>query len=444
MAEVYKLKAGQTIEVTVNEGRAHVRQSDGSFSTFTRSSVTYGPFLTETDWLVDGNVSVEIADYAVAHNSYVFANAGVPADAAQATLSRNPTGNDNALTFTARAYGAEGNSISVAYIDPGADADLSVSVFRQAITVNLAYAAAAITSTAADVLAAIEAHTEANQLVTVAINTGDTGSADDGSGIVTALAAAALTGGAGTGIGVVSKGGLCVDTTNGNVYINNGTTAAPEWDGLNEAAIATALYATAAQGALADTATQPGDLGTAAAQNVGAFVSSTLHVAHAGVPANAVRATLSRNPAGDDNALTFTAVAYGTGGNSITITYVDPAANDAALGVVVAGSAITVNLATDGGGVITSTAAMVLAAIEASGPASALVDVAIDTGDSGVADDGSGVVTALASAPMTGGAGTAIGLVVPGGLLSDTTNANIYRNDGTQAVPVWVQLADVS
>lgn len=193
----------------------------------------------------------------------------------------------------------------------------------------------------------------------------------------------------------------------------------------------TAAYATAAQGTLADSATQPADL-------------AELHIQNAGVPADAVRATLSRNPAGDDNALTFTAVAYGVGGNSITIAYLDPSANDAALSVDVTGSAITVNLATDSGGLITSTAAEVLAAIEADALADALVTVAIDTGDSGVADDGSGVVTALASAPMTGGAGTGIGQVVPGGLCSDTTNANIYRNDGTQAVPVWVQLADVA
>ncbi len=183
-------------------------------------------------------------------------------------------------------------------------------------------------------------------------------------------------------------------------------------------------------------------LGTAASENVEAFVPAALHIANAGAPVNAAQATLSRNPAGDDNALTFTAVAYGVGGNDITIAYVDPGANDAELSVAVVGSDITVNLATGVAGAITSTAAEVLAAIEASVAAAALVTVAIDATDSGVGDDGSGVVTALASAPMTSGAGTALGEVLPGGLLSDTTNANVYRNDGTQAAPVWVQLAD--
>lgn len=190
-----------------------------------------------------------------------------------------------------------------------------------------------------------------------------------------------------------------------------------------------------AQGALADSALQTGD----ALTELEGLITS-----NAGAPDDAVQATLSRNPAGDDNALTFTAVAYGTGGNSITIEYVDPSATDASLSVDVDGNAITVNLATDGGGSITSTAAEVLAAIEAKAEAAALVTVAIDASDTGVADDGSGVVTALASAPMTGGQGTAIGTVLPGGILIDTTNANTYRNDGTQAVPVWVQLGDAA
>ncbi len=39
-------------------------------------------------------------------------------------------------------------------------------------------------------------------------------------------------------------------------------------------AVTDPLYATTAQGALADTATQPGDLGTAAAANVGDFATA--------------------------------------------------------------------------------------------------------------------------------------------------------------------------
>lgn len=236
MAQSYPLNPGQTITVTANEGRVHVRSD--SESTFTRSSVSFGPYLVSREYLVDGDATVSVADYSTAFNTYVLPNAGAPDDAAQATLSLNPTGDDNALTATARVYGTEGNSISVEYLDPSAnDASLTVSVFRQKISVSLATdSGGSITSTAAEVKAAIEAHSEANQLVTLAINTGDTGTADDGSGVVTALAAASMTGGAGTGINVASPGCLCVDTANADLYRNDGTTAAPVWVQLGDAA----------------------------------------------------------------------------------------------------------------------------------------------------------------------------------------------------------------
>lgn len=170
MATAYNLKAGQTLSVTVDEGRAHVRCAAVDESVFTRSSASFGP---------------------------------------------------------ARAYGAEGNEITVAYVDPGGTtAALSVSVYRQAITVSLARAANAITTTAAEIKTAIEAHGEANQLVTVALDESDT-NFDSGAGIVTAMAADALESGAGTAIGVISPGGLLIDTENGLVYRNSGTLAAP-------------------------------------------------------------------------------------------------------------------------------------------------------------------------------------------------------------------------
>lgn len=174
-------------------------------------------------------------------------------------------------------------------------------------------------------------------------------------------------------------------------------------------------------------------------------VGDVRDVVGAGVPAATAQATLDVNPTGDDNGLTFTAVAYGAVGNDITIEYVDPAANDAALSVDVTGSAITVNLATGVAGAITSTAAEILAEIEATPAAAALVTVAIMTSDSGVADDGSGVVTAMASAPLAGGTGiaAAIGVAGIGSRYTDVTNGTLYLNTGTKAVPVWTQLAPV-
>lgn len=275
-----------------------------------------------------------------------FIGAGVPAATVQAALLVNPAGANNAMDYTAVAYGTGGNSISIEYVDPAAvSAALSVGVVGSAITVNLAT---------------------------------DTG----------------------------------------------------------------------------------------------------------------VKSSLSVNPAGDDNALTYTAVTAGPGGDAISIEYVDPAANDASLSVGVVGDAITVNLATGGGGAITSTAADVLAAIEASGPAAALVTVAIDAADTGAGDDGSGVVTAMALAnlasgangaitstaaqvktaieasgpaaalvtlannggdtgagvvtamaldSLTGGTGlaSAIGVAGIGSRYTDITNGKLYINGGTKAVPVW-------
>lgn len=230
MATNYTLKAGSTLAVTANEGRVHVYSGDnGSESAFTRSAVSFGPYFVDRTFLVDGDATVTTARDTTPTNSYIYAHDGAPDDAVQATLSLNPTGDDNALTATARVYGEEGNSISIAYVDPGADSALSVSVFRQAITVTLAYAEAAITSTAAEVKAAIEAYWEANQLVSLVIDTADSGAGDDGSGVVTALAAAALTGGAGTAIGRVQPGGLLIDTSTGKQYRNVGTLAVPVW-----------------------------------------------------------------------------------------------------------------------------------------------------------------------------------------------------------------------
>jgi len=163
-----------------------------------------------------------------------------------------------------------------------------------------------------------------------------------------------------------------------------------------------------------------------------------------GAPVDAVRATVNVNPTGDDNSLTVTARAYGTSGNEIRVTYLDPGAASQALSVAVAGPSIVVSLATNGGSTITSTAAEVKTAIEAHEPANRLVSVAIHTGDSGTGDDGSGVVTAMTATALTGGAGTAIGIAKPGALCIDTTNANVYRNDGTTAAPVWVQLGDAA
>lgn len=62
----------------------------------------------------------------------------------------------------------------------------------------------------------------------------------------------------------------------------------------------------------------------------------------------------------------YTARGVGAATNSIRVRYLDPGANDAVLSVTMSGFDITVNLATDSGGTITSIAADIAAAVNAS------------------------------------------------------------------------------
>lgn len=117
------------------------------------------------------------------------------------------------------------------------------------------------------------------------------------------------------------------------------------------------------------------------------------------VSGTAVAASLTTSLTGTNNDLVFTAKDTSLDGNNITVRYVDPADNSQALLVKVDGQAITVYLATNSGGTITSTAAHVKAAIDAHPLASALVSVA-----NAASNDGTGVVTALSATNLAGAA----------------------------------------
>lgn len=112
----------------------------------------------------------------------------------------------------------------------------------------------------------------------------------------------------------------------------------------------------------------------------------------------AVKASATTVMGGTNNDLVFTAKSAGAAGNNITITLIDPAGASKPLLVSVGGTAITVYLATSGGSAITTTATQLKAAIEANNTASNLVTVA-----NAAANDGSGVVTALALTNLSGG-----------------------------------------
>jgi len=107
--------------------------------------------------------------------------------------------NNNAITFTAKEAGADGNGIRVGLIDPaGNDQALAVDVDGGDIIVSLATGSGgAITSTAADVIAAIAEHDEASQKIAAANN-----GASSGAGVATASALTALAGGEDKGVAV--------------------------------------------------------------------------------------------------------------------------------------------------------------------------------------------------------------------------------------------------
>lgn len=108
------------------------------------------------------------------------------------------------------------------------------------------------------------------------------------------------------------------------------------------------------------------------------------------------RATLTTALAGANNDITLISRTTGTGGNAITFRIV-VAGNNTPLSVSVAGSAITVNSATNGAAAATSTAKQVVDALKASAPALALAWPQLAPGN-----DGTGTVVALAATNLAG------------------------------------------
>lgn len=109
-------------------------------------------------------------------------------------------------------------------------------------------------------------------------------------------------------------------------------------------------------------------------------------------------ASLTTALTGTNNDVVFTAKDAGAArGNAISVEYVDPGGATATLGVVVDGSAITVNLGRTASAIDT-TGDLLKAAIEAEEAADALVSVADAAGN-----DGSGLVTAMSETTLEGG-----------------------------------------
>lgn len=152
---------------------------------------------------------------------------GAPQATVQADLTTALTGDNNDLVFTAIPLGVLGNEITIEYVDPEDESvPLSVAVDGNAITVTLETDGNGdIVTLASEIITAIEADAEADALVTVA-NAGG----NDGTGVVTALAATALADGVdAVGMGYAHTGALAVDFDTPALYINTGTKAAPVW-----------------------------------------------------------------------------------------------------------------------------------------------------------------------------------------------------------------------
>jgi hypothetical protein len=148
-----------------------------------------------------------------------------------------------------------------------------------------------------------------------------------------------------------------------------------------------------------------------------------------------VPASLATGVVANNNAILWSAVQRGTAGNAASIALVNPGTNSAALGVVVAGSDVTVNLATNGSAAITSTAAQVIAAVAASAAAAALL-----TGANQGASSGAAAVTAVSKTSLASGAtngqikalapSATDGTAKPVGILIHPVNASGGETDG--------------
>lgn len=128
--------------------------------------------------------------------SGVIGIVGTAPDAEGATAATLTLGNapaNTGITYTADAAGTDGNNVRVRYVDPGsASATLAVTVDGNDITVTLATdTESLVSSTAADIVTAVNDETEAAALVTAAAVEGS-----DGTGVARARDFASLSGGA--------------------------------------------------------------------------------------------------------------------------------------------------------------------------------------------------------------------------------------------------------
>lgn len=136
-----------------------------------------------TPRIVSADVSLPSTPFDFADARDIFAQLNI-----HEMLITAMTGTNNDLAFIARATGTA-PTVRITLIDPpGNNVALSIAVTGEDVDVTLATdGSSAITTTASQLKAAIEAHAVASALIAVALAPGN-----DGTGVVTALAQTAL------------------------------------------------------------------------------------------------------------------------------------------------------------------------------------------------------------------------------------------------------------
>jgi hypothetical protein len=132
----------------------------------------------------------------------------------KASYTTSLTGTNNDLVYTARDGGPGGNDITIQYVVSGNNTAFAVAVNGKAIVVTVATdGGGAATSTSATVKSGVEGNANASQLVTVAH-----AASNDGTGVVTSLAATNLAGGT---LGVARPSQTSSDSTNDHYFTGN-------------------------------------------------------------------------------------------------------------------------------------------------------------------------------------------------------------------------------
>ncbi len=273
---------------------------------------------------------------------------------------------DDLIEFVARAGGDAGNDIVINLIDPAALSDLEIEVVFATNTINVTLqstAVPALESTAIEVVNALRANVDAMSLIDVYHGLGSAGT------------------------GVVPEE-LAITTANGD----DGTVA----DALNNGAALVTL-ATPIVAAVA----VPTNVGTGADPHPVVAAGNLT----GGAPGNqAVQAGLITGIADLETAIRWRALdAYiGAAGNAVSIEFLDPGPGPVALSVAEAAgppATVIVTLQTNAAGDILSTAADIVALIQAEVLATTITFVNAEL----ACAVGNGVVGAMAATNMTGG-----------------------------------------